>query len=75
MTHVAFPFHFAEPPDLSPSPFALRPDHLFADALGEIDLSGVLTDETLESVVADVPSEWAPDPSIYVTYLRRRLGR
>jgi hypothetical protein len=71
---IAFPFHFAEPPDLSPSPFSLRPDHLFADALGEFDGRGLLSDAVLERIVADVPREWAPDPSIYLTYLRARLA-
>jgi hypothetical protein len=72
---IAFPFHFAEPPDLSPSPFTLRPDHLFADALGEFDGKSLLTDDVLERVVGNVPREWAPDPSIYLTYLRARLAR
>jgi hypothetical protein len=70
---IAFPFHFAEPPDLSPSPFTLRPDHLFGDALGEFDGRAMLTRELIARVVADVPSEWAPDRSIYVEYIRRRL--
>jgi hypothetical protein len=70
---IAFAFHFAEPPDLSPSPFTLRPDHLFADALGEFDGRDRLSDAVIESIVANVPKEWAPDPSIYVTYLRQRL--
>lgn len=70
---IAFPFHFAEPPDVSPSPFALRPDHLFADALGEFDGRRLLSTEVIARVVADVPIAWAPDPSIYVEYLRRRI--
>lgn len=70
---IAFSFHFAEPPDLSPSPFALRPDHLFADALGEFDGRSLLEGSVIERVVSDVPREWAPDPSIYVAYLRSRL--
>jgi hypothetical protein len=70
---IAFPFHFAEPPDLSPSSFSLRPDHLFAGALGEFDGSAELSDAVIARVVADVPLEWAPDPSIYVAWLKQRL--
>lgn len=70
---IAFPFHFAEPPDLSPSPFTLRPDHLFADALGEFDGGAVVDEDVFASIVATVPPEWAPDRTIYVEYLRRRL--
>jgi hypothetical protein len=72
---VAFPFHFAEPPDLAPSPFALHPDHLFADTLGELDGAESLSDTVIERIVSDVPREWAPEPSIYLTFLRARLGR
>lgn len=71
----AFSFHFAEPPDLSPSPFALRPDHLFASALGELDPRAALTVPVCERIVSAVPLAWAPDPSIYVTWIHARLSR
>jgi hypothetical protein len=70
---IAFPFHFAEPPDLSPSPFALRPDHLFADALGELDCRDLVTDAVIDATVSEVPREWMGDPAPYRAWLRRRL--
>lgn len=73
---IAFPFHFSEPPDLSPSPFALRPDHVFVDALGSReDFAPLVTDGVVESILADVPPEWIDDPAPYVAWLRARLGR
>lgn len=74
---IAFPFHFPEPPDLASArlPLALRPDHLFADVLGEFDGAPLVTDAVIERIVGDVPREWMPDPAIYVAWLRSRLGR
>ena len=72
---IAVPFHFPEPPDLSPSPLALRPDHLFVDALGEFDGAPLVSDAVIDRIVADVPREWLPDPAIYIAWMKNRLGR